>query len=432
MNFEQILIRLGVDSTAVKTGLGRVSSYAKAWGVGLVNDLKGTFGGMFAVGAAIEGLNKIRERMLEISNISRETGADTNFVQGMMQASEKLGISFDKAKMGLNRFNHELGAAKMGEADALKKLADIGVITDKTNIKTLTFAGAIHNLAVKFDQLNDKQKQAYILSQAFGRGYDAMQPVFAQGAKAVDDMSKDSPFTKLQPDTIGIFATAWAATKQAGIILGATIGNALGETVHVAYAAQQYFMRSASIIYGWKYYTGLVKSDIESFTKTKSNSDEKSVATAELEIEAGKQGIEIEELKAKVLERQRELTQKQLDLKGDIADRDKESVREMADQARKFSGAKSPLEMLRTVTPRMRTALKVDTLEERSKIAFLKGDDKLSDKLQSEADQIRASSPWMMRKDRNPMLKTEQELKTITIELEPVARMALMVNNSNK
>ena len=106
MNFEQILIRLGVDGTAVKTGLGRVSAYAKAWGVGLVNDLKGTFGRVFAVGAAIEGLSRIREKMLEISAISRETGADTNFVQGMMQAADRLGISFDNAKMGLNRFNH--------------------------------------------------------------------------------------------------------------------------------------------------------------------------------------------------------------------------------------------------------------------------------------------------------------------------------------
>ena len=87
---------------------------------------------------------------------------------------------------------------------------------------------------------------------------------------------------------------------------------------------------------------------------------------------------------------------------------------------------------MRTVTPRMRTALKIDTLEERSKIAFLKGDDAKSTRLQSEADQIRKSNPWLKRMDVDPMLKTNNELEIVNRQLEPVKRMAELVNNSNK
>lgn len=425
MNFEQILIRLGVDGTAVKTGLGKVSAYAKAWGLGLVNDLKGTLGRVFAVGAAVEGLNKIRERILEISNISRETGANTNFVQSMMQAVEKTGQSFDKASMGMARFNHELGAAKMGDATALKKLADIGVITEKTDLKTLTFAQGIHNLAVRFDELGDKQKQAYLLNQAFGRSYDTFQPIFNQGAGAVDRMSSANPFTKIDTTAISDYAKIWSGIKSSSFVVMATVTNAIDYQLRGMVKNSYEAIRSV---------TGLTRFTDSYDEAEKKRIDKEQAITNEtmLQAAAEKQGIEISELKAKILEEQRALLQKQAELKGDIDDRDKESVREMAEQARKFSGVKSPLELMRTVTPRMRTALKIDTLEERSKIAFLKGDDAKSTRLQSEADQIRKANPWLKRMDVDPMLKTNNELEIVNRQLEPVKRMAELVNNSSK
>ena len=72
----------------------------------------------------------------------------------------------------------------------------------------------------------------------------------------------------------------------------------------------------------------------------------------------------------------------------------------------------------------------IKNLEEKSEIAWLRGDDKGSQKMQSEADRVRKSNPWMMRKDVNPMSKTEIELGRVNMQLEPVKRMAEIVTNT--
>jgi hypothetical protein len=104
----------------------------------------------------------------------------------------------------------------------------------------------------------------------------------------------------------------------------------------------------------------------------------------------------------------------------------------MAERARKATGLKGPLEMFHTVTPRMRTALKIKNLEEQAKVAFLQDNDTKSNQLQAEADQIRKSNSWMKRADVNPMQKTESELAKVILQLDPVKRMAEMVTNTKQ
>lgn len=420
MNFEQILIRIGVDATAVKSGLGRVGASVKGWGVSLVEDLKGTFGRLFAAGAAIEGLNRIREKILEISRVSRETGANTNFVQGLMQEAEKSGLDFNEMAGGIAQFNKLLGAAKMGSLSAVIQLKDMHVVTDKNSVSTLNFTSAMHNLSIRFSELNDKQKQAYLLSQAFGKSYAALTPIFDRGTAGVDSLSSGNPFTKISKGAIQDYSDLWRGIKTTSTVVAATVVNVLDLP----------FRAVAKVSYGLGLWSRGIKSGSKEYTaamKEMNDADEKITAEKEVQAEADKEGITVAELKTKILNEQAELLEKQAELSSDIADRDKESVSEMASQARKVLGIKSPLENFHTVTPRMRTALRISELEDKATIATLRGNDSLSGKLQSEADQIRASSPWLKRQDRNPMAKTESELSRVNQQLAPVAEMAKLV-----
>ena len=158
--------------------------------------------------------------------------------------------------------------------------------------------------------------------------------------------------------------------------------------------------------------------------------EQRSTAEKQIQAMADKEGVTAMEMKNKIIEEQNQLLEKQADLSAVILDRDKLSVQEMASKARQLTGMKGPLENMHTVTPRMRTALKVETLEERAKVAFLRGDDKGSARFQGEADQIRKSNTWLKRSDVNPMLKTESELSRVNLQLEPVKRMAELVTSS--
>ena len=432
MNIEQILIKIGVDGTAVKTGLAKVGSTVKAWGQEVSASVKEYMGsvakgflGAEAITKGVEFLGEIKNKILEISRVSKETGASTDFVQSMMLEAEKSGISFDRLSAGIARFNHTLGGAKMGEADAVKKLVDIGVVTDIANIKTLTFEKALHNLGVRFDSLNDKQKQAYILSQAFGKGYDAFQPMFNRGVGSVDQMSQGGFFTKIDKSTISDFTTVFRSIKTSSTSIMATVANTLDVP----------FKAVAKVSYGLGLWSKGIKTSGAQYTDLMNHrldDEQKYSDTKALQATADKEGISVEELKNKILEDRTELTQKQLELTSEIADRDKESVNEMAERARKATGLKGPLEMFHTVTPRMRTALKIKNLEEQAQVAFLQDNDTKSNQLQAEADQIRKSNSWMKRADVNPMQKTESELAKVILQLDPVKRMAEMVTNTKQ
>lgn len=424
MNFEQIMIRLGVDGTAIKGGLAKVSATVKAWGTSMVAGFKSYmtdsvssfmkgFVGAQAIEGAIGYLGKIRDKIIEIRRISSLTGAGTTFAQSLMSIASRTGVPIDRMISGISHFNKVLGAAKMGDTDALKTLKDMGVITGTTSAKTLNFTSAIHNLGVSFDKLNDKQKQAYLLSQTFGKSYAAFQPVFEKGVGAVDEMSHYNPFTRIGPEAIRNYTTIWGTMKKISSGTMATIANAINLFSPIARMAGA-FNKIKDLHDG--------KKSVEE--------QEKVNAAKYVEAAADEEGISVAEMKVKVLEEQTALMERQAELSSEIADRDKESVAEMATRARKLTGVKGPLEMMHTITPRMRTALRIETLEERAKVAFLRGDDKTSNNLQSEADQVRKANPWLKRSDVNPMSKTESELSRVNAQLEPVMRMAELINKN--
>ena len=433
MNIQQIMVKIGVDGTAVKTGLAKVGSLVKAWGQELAVGMKEYMGsitkgflGAELVTKSVEYFGEIKNKILEISRASKETGASTNFIQSMMLEAEKSGLKFDDMAAGLARFNHTLGAAKMGEADAIKKFSDIGIIQDVTKLKTMGLADAFHNLGVRFDSLNDKQKQAYVLSQAFGRGYDSFFPIFNRGVANIDKMNQGSFFTKIDKGAINDFQTLWSSIKSGSTATMATIAN----IVDIPFKAV------AKVSYGLGLWSKGIKSGSQEYKdmmKHRLDEEEKFTAEKSLQAMADKEGIGIAELKAKVLQEQSDLLQKQAEIQADINDRDKESVKDMAEQVRKITHMKGPLELMsHTITPRMMTAYKIENLEERSKAAWLMGKDAQSQKLQGEADQIRKSNPWLKRMDLNPMANTERELELVNRQLEPVKRMAELVVESDK
>ena len=427
MNFEQITIRLGVDASAVTSGLTRIGSYIKGWAGSIVHHLKSDLGHLLVGAGIIETFRRLEERILAINRVSKETGASTNFVQSIMRVAAESGIGFESMAAGLARFNKQLGAAKMGETDVIKKLTDMHVITGKTSAQTINFTGAIHNLAVRFDQLNDKQKQAYLLSQAFGKGYAELMPIFEGGAAAVDKMSGGNFFTRISESSIKNIQATHAFLSASGNVAVSTTANVifgLGKKLSTASILLATLIKNPhdAFFNG----PGIDQKLSENIKKWEQHIDKERVES-ELQAEADKDGITVEEKKIQLLRQETELKEKSAELSAQIADRDKLSVDEMASKARKYTGNRDPLDAFHTVTPRMMAALGIKNLEQRARVQFLLGNDAKSNALQGEADKLRANSPWMKRMDQNPMQKTELELEKVNSQLIPISAAAKLI-----
>ena len=420
MTHEQIMIKLGVDASAVKSGLGKVGSSVRAWGTSLVGELKGTLGNILAGAFVIEGLNKIKENILEISRVSMETGANTNFVQNMMHKMEEAGVSFEEAAGSIARFNKTIGAAKSGDVGAIQKMMDLGVITEKTNIKTLTFSNAIHNLAIRFDSLNDKQKQSYLLSQALGKSYTAMIPVFEEGAAEVEKMNSGNFFTTISEQNIQQLMENYRIMKKEGDVSMSILANIAG-FLNTILGAQYRLMGTLSAL-GEDDSQEARNQDLKFVLDGK----EKLVEQSILQNEADKEGISLAEMKLKLLKDQHGAQYEALKLQGEIDDQSKDSIERMASQARRIMHQKSPMERLHAITPAAELALQVSNLEEQAMIRQQYKDESGANKLRSEASRIRQApqNQWAFKfqdQFKNDMTRTIYQLEIVNRHLEVIA-----------
>src|SRR5690242_449407 len=119
MDFEQILIRLGLDAKALTAGLTRTTSFVKGWATGLVSDLQhhviGRFAGLYIFEKMFEG---IKEKALFVQRTAKETGLNTNMVQGLVNELGYAGEGFEGMNKPLGKFNELIGKAKQGSIEA--------------------------------------------------------------------------------------------------------------------------------------------------------------------------------------------------------------------------------------------------------------------------------------------------------------------------
>jgi hypothetical protein len=186
---EQILMRIGVDAKAVQTGLDRAGALIKGWATSVSHHLKGAIGGFFAVAAAERFFDRLKERVLEIKNLSAETGFSTDFIQGAQQRLSEMGKDPNTLARPLIALSAEAGMRGMTGIQLLK------------------------NLATSYEKLNtQEEKNAFIKSQQI-KGWQELLPLIEGGEKAVDRLGESSFFTKMSSTSINNFSDIIAGSK---------------------------------------------------------------------------------------------------------------------------------------------------------------------------------------------------------------------------
>jgi hypothetical protein len=428
MNFEQILIRLGVDMSAVKTGLGKAGAYIKAWGVSVFNDLKGQglsmMKGFLGAEAVIRGIGKFKEilgdvstRILKIKKDSLDTGLSTNFIQELYKYAESRGVPFEMLVRNLLHFNQVIGAAKIGSREAREKLIQFGIATKGTSWSTLNLKDSLNKLRELHISTADAAARNYRENELLGKGYKALTPLLEQSAEAFKEMDQDSFFSKINTQTINTFSGMFGSKVSAQDVARSTFANSFA--TGVANAVGIALGQTGKTITEKAFQFFEIKGGIANIAEAQQAADQQDIMNLEQK----------NTLAAELISKTGELK----DLTAEIADRDKESVSSLAAKARKITGIKSPEEMQRTVTPAMRQALKIDTLEQRARIRQQYGDTAGVQRLQSQADQIRAANPLFFKaQDQDPMERTRRKIDVTNLLLVPVSKMADMVNSQSK
>jgi hypothetical protein len=403
MSTEEILMRISVDAQGVVSGMARVGSLIKGQAALIVNDLKGFAGRWLGVIGLERGFETIKEKILAVKRASEETGFSTNFVQGAFNKLAGEGENYEEVLKPLT-----LLAGKT--SDAKKFIGD---------------------LADQYVHLNTQEERNAMLMNLGIKNWQSLIPLLADGRAGIEALDQGNFFTKISPSTIENFSSNWKILRQTGNDLtafGANTLNVADKIIGVIPRLFGFFQGEgdAAKTGAPDSWTGFKKN--MRFVLTGDNSDggagdrqAKLNQLKEQENKIGADGFTIAERRAQVEEEITKQQEERAHLQNSINDRDKLGVDELAERARKLMGtSKMPrgLNSIYTLTPALTAAYNIQNLEDQSKVAQAYGNPALADRLQSQADRLRAQTPALKSTERYPIEKTQEQIAHLDANLK--------------
>ena len=376
----------------------------------LVNPVTAVIAGLAAGVGTIYAIGK--NAATTIRN-SHDAGFSTTAYQTVMRQAGRESGGKEGAQNAIAHLSEMTGQARSGDIGAYKKFERYGVNLASASGAAYTNEQVYGQLLQKLEGTTDPAKRAAMAMEFFGENYKKFLKTLDEGKSGLDAaMSKAGShfqsagqlagWEDLKNTVSSAASSVWGGvTGAAGSVWNAGksayINSTMGRVVKATDEGEQI---DAHI------------RDMEQSGRIRPN---KRTSHADWEAHNPEEAANY---KSNLHERR--------DLQEQLADRGKSSLDTMADEARKMTGLRH--RRIYTVTPRMRTSLKIQDTEEQANVAYQRGDDGTFNKLMKQASDMRAANPWLKAMDRNPMKETESKLDAIDLKLADVQKMAKNCN----
>ena len=225
------MLQLGVDSSAVASGLatfeGKVNSTLKSIG----NSFKNAFSNLMAplsVAGVIAGFSKVLNMVEHISEVAKVRGVSTDLVQDLDNIGKAAGIASEKIDVMFTRWMKNL---------------PVGVNVEQAFYATADAISAIH----------DPVARAQAAIEAFGKSGVDMLRIISEGSAGIKRMGAE--FAKFSEQDIFNINKADAAidqAKQNGTIATGWIISQIAETMQAVGTLSTMKLGSGNLFDAWK------------------------------------------------------------------------------------------------------------------------------------------------------------------------------------
>jgi hypothetical protein len=175
---ESILLRLGFDASAVKSGTSAMMASQRAAGGEIKqmwSNIGSSIGGLIGFGALVASLHNIAGRVKEINAGSAKTGLDTDTFQRMSQvANEELPDGAAKFDTAITRLNVNIGLGAKN--------------FEKWGIHSRNASEAVYEIADRMQSMTDPAQRAAMAVELMGRNGAQLVPLLERGAAALKEM----------------------------------------------------------------------------------------------------------------------------------------------------------------------------------------------------------------------------------------------------
>ena len=259
---EEILLRLGLDATAVKTGMAQANASVQ----GGLKSIASSFSRAFAGGAILAGINSVINKFDDLKDRADNLGISTDFLQGMNQIASRDAVggveTFNKS---ISELSVRLGSAKDGSEQSIKAFEKFGITLK--DIQTLDAEGMMYLIADKIKAIPDPAQRAAAAFELLGKAGKNMTGILSGGADELKRMV--DAVDKLDAAKVAELANAKDEIDNAKNTLTVGAGRALGAT---SYAAKWWMDKAVEISLGIETAVG---SEVQkNFEARKRNEDE--------------------------------------------------------------------------------------------------------------------------------------------------------------
>ncbi|MDB6022934.1 MAG: Tail tape measure protein core region [Pedosphaera sp.] len=187
MNAEEILIKLGIDATAIEHGLRAAGEKVKEWAKDITKDVVAPIAALFAADKLKEKIKETAEWGAGIKLAAKEAGTGVEFIQGLTAASHQLGISADVAAANMAILARKVGEARVQGGEAAKVFSRWGVDLDGKSQEEV-----FYDIADAMMRMRDPAEREAMAFDLMGKNAKEMAAALPIGAEAMKKLVDES------------------------------------------------------------------------------------------------------------------------------------------------------------------------------------------------------------------------------------------------
>ena len=142
---------------------------------------------------AVRGFNTIIAKIDQIGKLSIRLGETTEFLSEMAFVAQRSGVSWQSLSVGIQRANRRIAEAAQGTGEAIKPLAELGLLQDVVNGRFQSFEAILPVLSDRlrnYGNDQDKLRIAFKLFDTEGVSFLQFLKEGAAGIAAVREQGK--------------------------------------------------------------------------------------------------------------------------------------------------------------------------------------------------------------------------------------------------
>jgi len=226
MNILGILVKLGMDATALKLGFKEATSIATKFG----DNLKSAIGSKLTQALSVAALTGFAKHLMsvadEIKNLAEQMNLTTDQVQRLQILSAETGISFEKLSSVIKKFEEARLEATSGDQKAIDTFKKLGLSLDDLNdVQMQGIDGAI-KAAIAHKNSGKSAETTAAMYQLYGTKLTA-------AATALADYKSTEGRELISEDTIKTLASANSVLDEQWRILKALASKPLADGLKI-------------------------------------------------------------------------------------------------------------------------------------------------------------------------------------------------------